>query len=45
MLKKIADSLANNKTVKEVFIYFNNTATIGAIKNAIWIKKHVKLRV
>ena len=43
MLKKIADSLASNKSVKEAFIYFNNTATIGAIKNAIWIKKYVKL--
>lgn len=42
MLKKIADILASNKTVKEVYIYFNNTATIGAIENAIWIKKYVQ---
>lgn len=42
ILKKIADSLAGNETVKEIFIYFNNTATIGAIKNAVWIKKYIK---
>lgn len=42
MLKKIADSFAANKTVKEAFIYFNNTATVAAIENAIWLKNYVQ---
>ena len=42
VLKRIADNLAADKTVEEAFIYFNNTATIGAIKNAVWIKKYIK---
>jgi len=42
MLKKIADSLVANKAVKETFIYFNNTATIAAIENAVWLKKYVQ---
>lgn len=25
----------------EVYIYFNNTATIGAIENALWLKKYL----
>ena len=41
-LKSIADSLRKEKLVKEVYIYFNNTATIAAIKNAIWLKKYLK---
>jgi uncharacterized protein YecE (DUF72 family) len=41
-LKNIADMLSANKKVTEAFIFFNNTATIGAIKNAEWIKKYVK---
>jgi uncharacterized protein YecE (DUF72 family) len=41
MLKKIADSLASNKAIKEAFIYFNNTATIAAIENAVWLKKYL----
>jgi uncharacterized protein YecE (DUF72 family) len=40
-LKRIADSLLENKKVKEVFVYFNNTATMGAIENALWLKKYV----
>ena len=42
VLKKIADSLSGNKTVREAFIYFNNTATIAAIDNAVWLKKYVQ---
>ena len=41
-LKKIAEGLACNKVMKEAFIYFNNTATIGAIENAVWLKKYVQ---
>jgi len=39
-LKKVADDIKNSKTVKEAFIFFNNTATIAAIKNAVWIRKY-----
>jgi len=42
MLKKIADALAADRNVKNVFIYFNNTATIGAIENAVWLAEYVK---
>ena len=42
MLKKIADALAADKNIKNVFIYFNNTATIGAIENAILLTEYVK---
>ena len=41
-LKNIADHVSANKKVTEAFIFFNNTATIGAIKNAEWIKKYLK---
>ena len=40
-LQHVADFLLNDKTVKEVYIYFNNTATIGAIENALWLKKYL----
>lgn len=39
-LKSIADDLLKNRTVKEAYIYFNNTATIGAIQNAMWLKDY-----
>ncbi|MEP7377096.1 MAG: DUF72 domain-containing protein [Chitinophagaceae bacterium] len=42
VLKKIADSLAEDKKVKEAYVYFNNTATIGAIENAVWLKKYTQ---
>ncbi|MFC0772342.1 DUF72 domain-containing protein [Terrimonas alba] len=41
-LKSVADSLSKEKLVKEVYVYFNNTATIAAIKNALWLKKYLK---
>ncbi|MCW3120016.1 MAG: hypothetical protein JWM28_4098 [Chitinophagaceae bacterium] len=41
-LKKIADSILKNKKVKQVYVYFNNTATMGAINNALWIKEYLK---
>ena len=42
MLKRIAENLANNKTVKAAYVYFNNTATPGAIENAVWLKQFIK---
>lgn len=41
-LKRVVDLTVANKKVTESFIFFNNTATTAAIKNAEWIKKHVK---
>ena len=41
-LKRIADLISGNKKVAEAIIFFNNTATAAAIKNADWIKKYVK---
>ena len=40
-LQSIADALLKDKTIKEAYIYFNNTATVGAIENAIWLKDYV----
>jgi uncharacterized protein YecE (DUF72 family) len=40
-LQAIADALLKKKAVKEAYVYFNNTATIAAIKNALWLKKYV----
>jgi uncharacterized protein YecE (DUF72 family) len=41
-LQTIASALLKDKTVKEVYIYFNNTATIGAIENALWLKEYIQ---
>ncbi len=41
-LKLIADSLNKEKPLKEAYVYFNNTATIAAIKNALWLKKYLE---
>ena len=41
VLKEMADSLLKNKKVKEVFLYFNNTASVAAIENAMWIKAYI----
>ncbi len=41
VLKKTADTILKNKRVKEVYLYFNNTASAAAIENAMWIKKYV----
>ena len=40
-LKAVADEILKKKTVKEVFVYFNNTATSAAIKNAQWLREYV----
>ncbi len=39
-LKAVADALMKDKAVREAYIYFNNTATSGAIENALWLKKY-----
>lgn len=41
VLEEVAGSLLKNKNVKEVFLYFNNTASMAAIENAMWIKAYV----
>jgi uncharacterized protein YecE (DUF72 family) len=41
-LKKIADKIGRDKKVKDVYLYFNNTADVAAIENANWIKKYVQ---
>ncbi|MEP7163557.1 MAG: DUF72 domain-containing protein [Ferruginibacter sp.] len=41
-LKKIADQLLAAKNLEELFVYFNNTAAIGAIENAMWLKNYVQ---
>lgn len=40
-LQSVADTLIKDTTVKEAYIYFNNTATIGAIENAMWLKEYL----
>lgn len=40
-LKTVADEILKKKTLKEVFVYFNNTATSAAIKNALWLREYV----
>jgi len=44
-LQRIADSILQNKKAKEIYIYFNNTAAIGAIDNALWIYNYVHERM
>ena len=40
-LRQIADQLLPEKKLKEVYVYFNNTAAPGAIQNATWLKAYV----
>ena len=40
-LKLIADTLLANKKTTNPYIFFNNTATHAAIKNATWLKKYI----
>ena len=40
VLKKTAGAMLKQKKVKQVFCYFNNTAAVGAIDNALWMKKY-----
>lgn len=39
-LKLVADKLVASKKVSEAYIFFNNTATKAAIRNARWLKKY-----
>ena len=41
-LNKIGDTILANKRVIEVYVFFNNTATAAALKNAIWLEKYVR---
>jgi len=34
----VADAIMKTKA-KKVFVFFNNTASLAAIKNATWLKK------
>lgn len=43
-LKSIADSILANKSITDAHIFFNNTATRAAIKNAISLKKHIGIQ-
>lgn len=40
-IKAVADQILAKKGLKEVFVYFNNTATQAAIKNALWLRQYV----
>jgi uncharacterized protein YecE (DUF72 family) len=41
-LQKIAGHFRSRKELREVFIYFNNTATMAAIENAVWLKQYIE---
>jgi len=41
-LQEVADRIKMNAAASNVFIYFNNTATIAAIENATWLKEYCK---
>ncbi len=41
-LQQIATGLSEQKKCKEAFVYFNNTASMAAIANALWLKKFTK---
>lgn len=40
-LHNIADIVLKNKLAEKVYVFFNNTATASAIKNAITLKKYI----
>ena len=42
-LKTIADEILANGKVTKAYIFFNNTATQAAIKNATWLKKYISI--
>ena len=41
VLRKTADAILQQKNVKEVYCYFNNTAESGAIENAFWLEEYI----
>ncbi|MCC6290351.1 MAG: DUF72 domain-containing protein [Chitinophagaceae bacterium] len=44
-IKKIADKLIQQKELKEIFIYFNNTASPAAIENINWLNAYLKKEI
>lgn len=40
-LKMVADRFLATKKLAEAFVFFNNTATDAAIRNARWLKKYI----
>ncbi|HEU5166376.1 MAG TPA: DUF72 domain-containing protein [Chitinophagaceae bacterium] len=42
-LKTVADEILANGKVTKAYIFFNNTATQAAIKNATWLKKYISI--
>jgi uncharacterized protein YecE (DUF72 family) len=43
-LQHVADIIIQNTKIKEAYVYFNNTATLAAIKNANWLKKYCAMQ-
>jgi uncharacterized protein YecE (DUF72 family) len=39
-LRRVAESISENRKVKETYIYFNNTASGAAINNALYLKNY-----
>lgn len=42
-IKSMADAVLKSRKAKDVFVYFNNTATMAAINNAAQIKQYLRL--
>lgn len=40
-LQKTADALLQQKMLEKVYCYFNNTAAVSAIDNALWVEEYV----
>jgi uncharacterized protein YecE (DUF72 family) len=40
-LNNFADTVLKNKLPEKVYVFFNNTATASAIKNAVTLKKYI----
>ena len=43
-LRSVVSQLESNDQLQEAFIYFNNTATMGAIENAKWLKEFLQTK-
>jgi len=43
VVTSMADNVLNSKKAKDVFVYFNNTATMAAINNAAQLKQHLRV--
>jgi uncharacterized protein YecE (DUF72 family) len=39
-LQRVTDTIIISNTIKEAYVYFNNTASVAAIKNANWLKNY-----